>query len=132
MRLINKIRKFFTLDLLIWVIIALTAAGVFVSIALSVPSPSWLPLGKLKGTEQHFSAEELSTESDTADSDLIPLNSATKEELMTVPGIGETFAQRIIDYRTENGKFMDLEELKNIQGIGDKRYEQWSPYFSLD
>ena len=62
----------------------------------------------------------------------IAINSATKEELMSVPGIGETYAQRIIDYREENGRFRDLTELMDISGIGEKRYNQWKEYFTLD
>lgn len=61
----------------------------------------------------------------------IPLNTATKEELMMVPGIGETFAQRILEFRDRIGGFTSLEQLKEITGIGDKRYEQWSVYFEL-
>lgn len=62
--------------------------------------------------------EELPTEN------LININTATKEELMTLPGIGPTKAEAIIDYRNKNGLFKELIELMNVSGIGEKTYEQ--------
>lgn len=53
---------------------------------------------------------------------LISINSATLQELITLPGIGETTANRIIEYRSLN-LFKSIEELKNVKGIGDAKYE---------
>ena len=50
---------------------------------------------------------------------LVNVNSATASELEELPGIGEVIAQRIVDYRTENGPFATVDELVDVSGIGD-------------
>lgn len=52
----------------------------------------------------------------------IGLNTATAEQLDELPGVGPVLAQHIIDYRTEHGGFRSVDELRDVNGIGDKRY----------
>lgn len=55
--------------------------------------------------------------------ELININTATAKELETLPGIGEVTAQKIIDYRTESGGFDSIEEIMEVKGIGEKKFE---------
>ncbi len=59
----------------------------------------------------------------TEKSQKVNINTATQTELETLTGIGPSIANRIIEYREKNGKFKSVEELKNVSGIGEAKYE---------
>lgn len=54
----------------------------------------------------------------------IDLNTATLEQLETLPRVGPAMAQRILDWRTQNGRFASVDDLKNVSGIGDKTFAE--------
>ena len=62
--------------------------------------------------------------------DVININTATQEELDTLPGIGPATAAKIIAYRKEKGKFNNKEEIKEVSGIGEAKYEKMKEYIS--
>ena len=72
-----------------------------------------------------------STDNDSKSSTLININTADLEQLKEITGIGNIKAQSIIDYREANGGFKSLEELKNVDGIGDKTFEKIKEQITL-
>lgn len=70
-------------------------------------------------------------QSDTKSVIKISINTATKEELLTINGIGESKADSIIKYREENGNFKTIEDIKNVSGIGDSLFEKIKEYITI-
>jgi competence protein ComEA len=64
----------------------------------------------------------------TAPTEKVNLNTATVEQLTTLPGVGPTLAARIVEYREKVGQFGSAQELMNVKGVGEKNFqkiEQW-------
>jgi len=61
----------------------------------------------------------------------VNINTATQTELETLPGIGPSTALKIINYRNENGKFKSIEDIKNVSGIGDSKFDTLKKYITV-
>ncbi len=68
--------------------------------------------------------EPLESNTDLSLNTLVNINTANKEQLLTISGIGDSKAESIIAYREEHGNFKTIEEIKNVSGIGDSLYEK--------
>lgn len=79
-------------------------------------------IGLSSPTAQQATPTPKQTQTTPPQSAPVNLNAATKADLEKLPGIGPAMAQRILDYRQKNGSFKKVEELMNIQGIGEKAF----------
>ena len=66
-----------------------------------------------------------------APSGKVNINSATAEQLTTLPGVGEKLAARIVEYRQKSGGFKSVQELMNVQGVGEKNFQKIQGYLSV-
>ena len=62
----------------------------------------------------------------------VDINKATLAELNTIPNVGDEMAKAIIEYRKSQGGFKNIEELKNVKGIKDKKFQQIKKYITID
>ena len=73
-------------------------------------------------SSEESTPDESSTEN--SDAELVNINTATLDELDSLPGIGPTTAQKILDYREANGPFSTIEEIMDVSGIGPSTFEE--------
>ncbi len=107
--------------------IAVFAAGFFlgrsyagreVVITTAVPGSERLPYARSGGPE--YGGADRASGDDEADR--VNVNTAGVGELMTLPGIGRTLAERIVRYREENGEFAETRDIMRVSGIGEQLY----------
>jgi competence protein ComEA len=67
---------------------------------------------------------------DAPQSEILNLNTASAADLESLPGVGATLAERIIEYRAANGPFTSIEDLRNVKGIGPALFAQIAPLVS--
>lgn len=107
--------------------VAVLLAITFIAAALLYP----LPAADSVQTERYAPQERVLTGGDPDEEvdelmpgELVDINTADANRLRLLPGIGDVTAEKIIDFRRENGGFDCIEDIMNVSGIGEKKFEQ--------
>ncbi len=82
--------------------------------------------------DEHYTVDEVTGQSGGENNGLVNINNADKETLMTLSGIGAAKAENIIKYREANGAFGQIEDIKNVNGIGDSIYRKIEEYITVN
>lgn len=83
-------------------------------------------------SDSGIETEEDEKNSNSSDSkNIININKANQTELESLPGIGPSLATRIVEYREQNGNFKNIEDIKNVSGIGDSKFENIKNYIKV-
>jgi comEA protein len=92
-------------------------------------------IDSLEALDDSLKAKEYDTDKKIAKDKLtlhsININTASKEKLATLSGIGDKISDRIIKYREEHGGFKKIEEIMNVKGIGKKKFEKMKVYITV-
>nr|WP_147515967.1 helix-hairpin-helix domain-containing protein [Romboutsia sp. 1001713B170207_170306_H8] len=103
-----------------------------VNMALKIEDEGHYIIPKLGEEVETQSIDLNSTEKAKNENDKVNINIANIDELQSLPGVGEATANKIFKYREENGVFKNIEEIKNVNGIGDKKYEGLRDLISIN
>ena len=110
-----------------WLLIGITAAFLCVLVGIFIGRNFMIgpDLNMQNGQPSHGSQTE------SVGDGRININTATAQQLQMLSGIGEVIAQRIVDYRETNGAFATIEDIMNVSGIGEKKFEQIKEYIKV-
>ena len=135
-------KKFTPEKILIIIALALFAGIIFYN-AFYIPSPT-IPTviyldkepdessqDNTKIDENSDSKSSNSSDSSSSISGKININTANASEFDKLPGVGEAIAKKIIEYREYNGNFSSIEEIKNVSGIGESKFEKMKDYICI-
>lgn len=87
--------------------------------------------GVAEGNQNQNQGQNSRGGSENGGSGKVNLNTADKDQLLTLPGIGDTRAEAILAYRDANGNFASIEEIMNVEGIKEKMYEKLKDYIEV-
>jgi competence protein ComEA len=97
-----------------WIVVLTLVAGAGPAVAQQAPSPA--PAAEAK------TGKKADARADVKGDGVINLNTATQADLESLPGVGKSMAQRIVEYREKSGGFKKVEDLMNVKGIGEKSF----------
>ena len=86
----------------------------------------------IKTNENYVSADTEDSAENSGEAEKININTASKRLLMTLDGIGEKMAERIIEYRQENGNFETPEDIMKVSGIGRETFLKLEKYIKVE
>jgi competence protein ComEA len=92
---------------------------------------SVVAVGLLLAGQSQLGASQSKSEPVTKPAALVNLSTATERELEQLPGVGAATAARIVEYRQKKGPFKKVEELMNVQGIGEKSFLKLKPQITV-
>ncbi len=97
---------------------------------INIPSKNENTNEDSNNTESYITKENLNSSNNTKISK-VNINNATQTELETLPGIGPSTALKIINYRKEKGKFNKIEDIKNVNGIGENKFNKIKEFIKI-